>query len=175
MARGLVHVYCGDGKGKTTAAMGLAVRMAGSGGRVIIFQFLKNNSSSERKALSQLDGIHLMDGFDKVKFTFKMNEAERRAANAFYEEKLFELSRLISGGGYDMAVLDEVIGAVEKGFLKKESVLEFLDSRPENTEIVMTGRNPCEELLERADYVTEMKKVKHPFDSGTKGRLGIEF
>lgn len=175
MNKGFVHIYCGDGKGKTTAAMGLAVRMAGSGGRVIIFQFLKNNSSSERKALSQLDGIHLVEGFNQVKFTFEMTNEERRAAIDFYEEKLSELSTLVSGGRYDMAVLDEVIGAVEKGFVKKESVLEFLDRRPENTEIVMTGRNPCAELVERADYVTEMKKVKHPFDSGIKGRLGIEF
>lgn len=175
MENGFVHIYCGDGKGKTTAAVGLAVRMAGSGGRVLFFQFLKNNSSSERKILENTENIELLAGADKVKFTFRMTEEEKTAARTFYAEKIEKIQDMCQSGSYDMVVLDEAIGAVEKGIADKDAVLSLIKLLKGKTEVVMTGRNPCAEMIELADYVTEMKKIKHPFDRGIKGRFGIEF
>ena len=171
----MVHIYCGEGKGKTTAAMGLAVRMAGSGGKVIIFQFLKDNSSSERLALEKIRGIDLMRGYENVKFTFRMSKEEKRDARIFYEEKLDEIRSLINNERYDMVILDEVIGAVDKRIVRTEKIIEFIEGSRPDTEIVMTGRGPCSELLARADYVTEMKKLNHPYDRGISARRGIEF
>lgn len=174
MKNGLVHIYCGDGKGKTTAAVGLAVRMAGSGGRVLFFQFLKNNTSSERRALEKIQGVDLMDGLNEVKFTFNMTDSEKAQARRFYENSLLKIQELCENGAYDMIVLDEVVGAADKGFINTESVLKLIDAADGKTEIVMTGRRPCAAFLECADYVTEMKKLKHPFDHGIKARYGIE-
>lgn len=170
---GLIHIYCGDGKGKTTAAVGLAVRCAGSGGRVLFVQFLKGNTSSERRALSSIGGIDMADGIEDIKFVWKMNDDEKKAARAFYREWFLSICRL--GAKYDMIVLDEIIPAVKYGFVTEEELLAFMGSKPENTELVLTGREPSDRLRAAADYVTEMKKIKHPFDSGIAARSGIEY
>ncbi len=171
--RGLIHIYCGDGKGKTTAAAGLAVRCAGSGGRVLFFQFLKGNNSSERKILSGIDGIDVPDGMDNMKFVWKMTEREMAAAGEFYAKRFGEILKNMHN--YDMIVLDEVIPAVKHGFIAESELLRLIKIKPEHTEIVMTGREPSERLMAAADYITEMKKIKHPFDSGIAARLGIEY
>lgn len=169
---GLVHIYCGDGKGKTTAAMGLAVRAAGNGLKVLILQFLKNGKTGELAALEKLETVDVMRGKGGMKFTFRMNEAEKAEALRVHMENLQKVMDLAEN--YDMVILDEAIGACGCGLLDKELLCRFIDNRPENLEVVLTGRNPAQELLDRADYISEIKKIRHPYDKGIQARGGIE-
>ncbi|MCH5212380.1 MAG: cob(I)yrinic acid a,c-diamide adenosyltransferase [Oscillospiraceae bacterium] len=173
MDRGLIHIYCGDGKGKTTAAIGLAARCAGAGGRVLFFQFLKGNSSSERKILKEIKNIDLVDGIDNMKFVWNMTDTEKAEAARKYK-KIFE-DIADRAADYDMIILDEVIPALKYDFVSEHKLVDFLKSKPDGTEIVLTGREPSNGLMELADYVTKMKKIKHPFDDNIKARLGIEY
>lgn len=175
MERGLVHLYCGDGKGKTTCAMGLALRAVGRGKTVVIAQFLKSEDSGERIALSGLKGVTLLKLPDRMKFSFAMDEGERRQAAQRFLELMEQAERAVRAGQGQLVVLDEVCAAVSSGLLPLERVTAFLDGRPAETEVVLTGRKPAPELMARADYVTEMRKVAHPYDSGVDARLGIEY
>ena len=166
----MIHLYYGNGKGKTTAAMGLALRCAGSGGKVRVFQFLKDNSSGERNILQGIDGIEVIKGRNSEKFVFNMNEAEKAEALHYYArmlEKVFE-----NADKYDMMILDEVMTAVTWGLIDKDCLIK---KHKADAEIVMTGGNPSARILEICDYVTEMKKIKHPFDKGIVARKGVEF
>ena len=171
----MIHLYCGDGKGKTTAAMGLAMRSAGRGNRVVVAQFLKNADSGERAALSLLPSILLLDAPEIMKFVFRMTpegkKAERERQTALFE-KAAALSELNGAG---VLVLDELCSAVSTGMVPLELVTAFLDRRPAELEVVITGRDPAAELERRADYITEMKKRRHPFDQGQAARKGIEW
>lgn len=175
MEQGLVHIYCGEGKGKTTAATGLAVRCAGAGGKVLWFQFLKKDTSGERQGLSLMDEIHLVPGYDKVKFTFQMTEKEKQEARKFYQDALSSIRERVKQGEYDLLVLDEAIGAVNGNMITEDELVSFLREKPKGLEVVLTGRKPSERLLENADYVTCMQKVKHPFDKGVNARRKIEW
>ena len=175
MENGLIHIYCGDGKGKTTCAVGLMVRCAGQGGRVLCFQFLKKDTSGERRILEQLDKVTLMSCYDKVKFTSKMNEEEKQEAKAFYQNSFRQIVELVGQQEYDLLVLDEIMAAISVGFLDEREVVCFLKNKPKTLEVVMTGRNPGEELLALADYVTEMKLRRHPYEKGISARRMIEW
>jgi adenosylcobyric acid synthase len=169
---GCVHIYCGDGKGKTTASTGLAVRCAGAGHKVLMYQFIKNNDSSEVESLGRLPGITRVPSLPMKKFTFMMDEEEKAELKDKNDAKLEELIAL--SRAYDMIVLDEAVYAIDKGLLSEEKVLEWLKNKPRNLEVVLTGRNPSEKLQAAADYVSEIKKIKHPFDMGLSSRVGIE-
>ena len=106
--RGLIHVYTGDGKGKTTAGMGLSVRAAGAGLKVLIYQFMKDNGTSERKILESLPGVTFLDGLPMEKFSFQLTEEEKQEKRRFYEDQLKEAVRIAQEGGYDLLFLDEV-------------------------------------------------------------------
>ena len=173
MDNGLIHIYCGDGKGKTTAALGLALRCAGAGGRVLFFQFLKGNSSSERHTLRDIKNIDVIGGIDNMKFVWNMTADEKTAAAEEYRRIFGDIKSCAAD--YDMIVLDEIIPALKYDFIRERELIAFLKSKPEQTEIVLTGRAPSAELTELADYVTEMKKIKHPFDNGISARQGIEY
>ena len=166
----MVHLYCGEGKGKTTAAMGLALRMAGRGRAVVIAQFLKGADSGERLALAQVPGVRLLEVPERVKFSFQLTPAEREAERT-RNTRLLALARK-AAPSCDLLVLDEVCAAVNTGLLPLEDVLDCLDSL--SCEVVLTGRDPAPELRDRADYLTEMRKVRHPFDRGVCARTGIE-
>lgn len=170
--RGCVHIYCGNGKGKTTCSMGLTLRAVGSGKKVLLHQFLKDNDSSERNVLEQLSNVTVVPGVEMDKFTFQMNAQEleelREANDAM-------LDRLIAmAPEYDMIVMDESVYAIDEGLLSEEKLLHFLKNRPYGLEVVLTGRNPSAALVDAADYVSEIQKNKHPFDSGLSARIGIE-
>ena len=173
--KGLIHIYCGEGKGKTTSAMGLASRFCGTGEKVLIFQFLKQNISSERKSFCKLSNVTLLKGYSEVKFVKNMTEAEKMAAKAYYNKKFAEIADIVKQDEYKMLVLDEMMAAVNYGFVEEDRLIEFLKEKPEELEVVMTGRNPSEEICEMADYITEMKKIKHPYDRGIRARKGIEY
>lgn len=167
----MLHLYCGNGKGKTTAAMGLALRAAGRGKRVVIAQFLKGADSGERFALAQLPQVTLLPVPDTVKFSFRMTEEERRAEARRYQD-LLELIRQEAQGCF-LLVLDEACAAVNTGLLPLEDLLACLDSL--ECEVVLTGRDPAPQLAKRADYITSMEAVRHPFEQGISARKGIEF
>lgn len=173
--KGLVHIYCGDGKGKTTAAVGLAVRCAGGGGKVLFFQFMKGNNSGERVAMNQIAGIELVSGAEKMKFVWDMSDEEKQKLAKYYNLKLEELEIKAYNGRYDMLVLDEIMSAISCGFVDLEKICTFIENKPEGLEIVMTGREPDERLIKTADYVSEIKKIKHPFDKNISARKFIEF
>ncbi len=171
---GLVHIYCGDGKGKTTAGMGLCVRAAGYGYRVLIYQFMKNNRTSERKILEKVENITIVDGLTEEKFSFQMTEEEKSERRKFYAQQLKKVTDLARDGQYDLLFLDEVIYTIRAGLLDEALVLDFLDHRPENLEVILTGQGPDEALLQRADYVSEICARRHPFAQGQPARDGIE-
>ena len=171
----MIQIYCGDGKGKTTAAIGLAVRAAGRGNPVVIAQFLKSADSGERLILGKLSGVTLLEIPDEMKFVFAMNEEEKRAERerqtALFDAAVTLASRERAG----LLVLDEMCSAVNTGMVSLERVTEFLDHMPAGLEVVLTGRDPAPELERRADYITEMRKCKHPYDRGVAPRLGVEW
>lgn len=171
---GLIHIYCGDGKGKTTAAVGLAVRCAGRGNKVLLVQFLKSRDSGELYSLAKLPDIEVMRGKESKKFTFQMNEEEKHALLIEHNKMFEQVLAKIKNGGYSLLILDEVIGALNAKVFEMPKLIEFLRHKPENLEVVLTGRKPAPELVEIADYVSEMRKVKHPMDKGIMAREGIE-
>ena len=171
---GLIHIYCGDGKGKTTAAVGLAVRCAGRGNKVLLVQFLKSRDSGELYSLAKLPDSEVMRGKESKKFTFQMNEEEKHALLIEHNKMFEQVLAKIKNGGYSLLILDEVIGALNAKVFEMPKLIEFLRQKPENLEVVLTGRNPAPELVEIADYVSEMRKVKHPMDKGIMAREGIE-
>lgn len=171
----MIQIYCGDGKGKTTAAVGLAVRAAGRGNPVVMAQFLKNADSGERLILSKLPGVTLLEIPEEMKFVYSMTEEEKRLESE-RQTALFEKAVALSElNGAGLLVLDELCSAISTGMIPVEQVTSFLDRRPPELEVVITGRDPHPELQSRADYLTEMKKRKHPFDQGKPARKGIEW
>lgn len=171
---GLIHIYCGEGKGKTTSAVGLTVRASGYGLKVLFMQFLKTGTSSELKVLKTLDGVTVMSTKHVTKFSFQMTEEEKAEVRRLNAAELQEAIRIAIDENYDMIVFDEILGAIEAGLLDEKPVLEFLKNKPEHLEVVLTGRYPSDELVEMADYVSRVDKVKHPFDKGIPARAGIE-
>ena len=171
---GLIHIYWGEGKGKTSAALGLALRVAGAGMRVLFVQFLKDGSSSEISMLERL-GIETACCHDIRKFVFQMTEAERLQAGEEYSRLLTAAISRYREADMGLLVLDEVIPACNLGLVSETALADFLRSKPRELEVALTGREPSPALLELADYATEMKKLRHPYDRGIQARKGIEF
>lgn len=169
----MIHIYCGDGKGKTTAATGLAVRAAGCGKKVFFVQFFKNGVSSEIKFLKKSDNITVLFEPKYYGRVSNMTDEERQECRASYMKLFSESVNQAEENSADVIILDEIISAYNHGFVEKDKLLSFLDRA--KMEVVMTGRSPAKELSERADYITEMKKIRHPFDHGIMARKGIEF
>lgn len=172
--KGLIHIYCGDGKGKTTAAVGLAIRCAGGGGNVLFYQFLKNGKSSEIAALKRINEIELIDGYEGIKFSFNMTDDEKKIAADYYTLKFKEIVNKVNEKNYDMLILDEAVNAINLGYISIDSILAFLINKPFGLEVIMTGRNPDKKLMALADYISEIVKIKHPFDIGIEARKLIE-
>lgn len=170
-----VHLYCGDGKGKTTAAVGLAVRFAGHGGKVVLAQFLKDGTSGECRALAKLGNVTMLAANPVRKFSFQMTDDEKKQTADAIQRTFAAATGYAVREGAGLLILDEVCAAISCGFLEEQTVLDFLDSRPDTLEVVLTGRDPSEALQSRADYITEMAKRRHPFDDGIAAREGIEW
>lgn len=169
----MIHLYCGDGKGKTSAAMGLAVRMAGRGRKVVIAQFLKGADSGERYALAQLPQVTLLPVPEQVKFSFSMTSEEKQAERARYHSLLEQIAALCADPGLGLLVLDEACAAANTGLVPLERLLDILDRT--QAEVVLTGRDPAQQLWARADYITQFTKRRHPYDTGVPARPGVEF
>ena len=171
---GCVHIYCGDGKGKTACGMGLCVRAAGYGYRVLIYQFMKDNSTSERRAMEKIPGITFVPGLAQEKFSFQMSEQEKKERKQFYEDKFREVTQKAQQEAYQVLFLDEIIYTIRAGLFDEELLVRWLKEKPEDLEVILTGQNPGEQLIACADYVSELKKIRHPFDRGLAARDGIE-
>ena len=178
-AKGLVQIYTGDGKGKTTAAFGLALRAAGWGNRVLIVQFLKPSDldTGERLALQsgvvQID-IQTLDMRWNMFESFHDEKAITRTKGAI-KRVLDEIVRMAEQRTYDVLILDEIVFCLSKDLAELNDIKRILDRRDPGVEIILTGRGATGELVECADLVTEMKKIKHPFDKGLPARQGIEY
>jgi len=175
MKNRLLHIYCGAGKGKTTAATGLAVRAAGSSMRVLFARFLKNEFSGELKILDQIPEIEVLHLEKSYGFFKTLSEKEQEEVREMYGRLWNSIQRKISTGDYDMLVIDEFMAAYRYGLIPNEEAVQFLKDRPDNLEVVLTGRDPSDELLELADYISEIKMVRHPFEKGIRARKGIEY
>lgn len=175
MKKGLVHIYTGDGKGKTTAALGLCLRALGCGYRVCFFQLFKDAKfpCGERDAVKKFGRNFKFKRFDITHPDFK------KCGAAEFKKRLngviLEIERETRAGKFDMVVLDEILIGPSHGFTDEESILRIIRLKPADTELVLTGRGAGRRLINSADYVTFMKCVKHPFNSGIKMRRGVEF
>ena len=174
MKKGYVQVYTGNGKGKTTAAIGLSVRCAGCGNKVHIIQFMKAMKTGELKSLSKLGNIKVSRVCKTKAFSFNWTEVEK---NEERENVCLWLKKIedIFKSDVNLVVLDEALGAVSAGVLLESELLNLIDQKPSHIELVITGRNASEALIEKADLVTEMKPIKHYMSAGVNARYGIEF
>ncbi len=175
MEHGMIHIYCRDGKGKTTAAIGLAVRAAGCGMKVLFARFLKNEHSGELKILDSVPEIEVLHLERSYGFFNTLTEKEKEEVRQMYGELWDRIKERIAGGEFRVLVIDEFMAAYRYGLIGREDALEFLEGKPEALEVVLTGRDPAPKLTALADYVSEMRKVKHPFDQGILARRGIEY
>lgn len=173
--RGLIHLYTGEGKGKTTAAVGLAVRAAGTGKRVCFGQFMKGNVTGEVSLLSGIEGIQICRLTKNFGFVSRMSEADKAELTKMHTQMLKKMEGLARDGFIDMLIMDELTYVYTYGLIDTGMLTDFLKNRPDELELVITGRNPVPLLYEIADYITDMQCVRHPYDRGIGAREGIEF
>ncbi len=173
--KGLIHVYYGYGKGKTTAALGLALRASGQGLKVLILQFLKDTPSGELRQLALLPNITVLRGKAGKMFVRDMDDAGKAAAKEKHDDNLRQADALVRSGDCDLLILDEALDAYQLGLLDETMFSALIVQKPTALELVITGHKPTDWVMEKADYITEMVKQKHPYNAGIKARKGIEF
>ena len=169
--KGYVHIYTGNGKGKTTASLGLSIRAAGAGMKVFIGQFMKMGDYSEIKALERFSDLitivqYGIKGFVKGKPSPEDIEASKKG--------LEKIKKIVASGIYDLVVLEEGNVAVMCGLFDAQELIDIIDAKPDHVELVITGRGADPRVIEKADLVTEMKEIKHYYQKGIKARVGIE-
>jgi len=169
---GLIQVYFGNGKGKTTAALGLALRAAGRGKEVLIIQFMKKWDYGELHSIQLIPQITIKTfGTKDFVHKGKAKEIDYQEAKKAFSEGV----QAAKSGQYDMIIFDELNVAIYFELLELQQVLDFLEEKPEEVEIIITGRNAPKEIIEKADLVTEMCEIKHPYQKGIQARIGIEY
>ncbi len=173
---GLIHVYTGEGKGKSTAAFGLVIRALGHNKRVAIFSFLKDSKTKygEMEAFARLFPELIYIRFENASPLFNKSVSMEDLKKSV-DESFNKALEIIKEKDVELAVFDELNICMRYGYIDTKKVLDFLKNKPENLEVVITGRDAVDEIIEIADYVTEMKMIKHPFNRGIKARKGIEF
>jgi cob(I)alamin adenosyltransferase len=173
LSKGYIHIYTGNGKGKTSAALGLAFRASGSGLRSIIIQFMKGLPTGEIEAASKTGGLITIERYGSRRFC-------RPDDGSFEEHRNYTLEgygrarQVIDGALFDIVILDEIITAVKFGLVSDDDILALCDARRDATELVLTGRGASDALIRRANLVTEMKEIKHYYHAGVAPRKGIE-
>lgn len=173
--KGCVHIYCGDGKGKTSAALGLALRAAGRGKKVLITRFLKTDDSGEVQALRHIPRITVTPCVREFGFVFRMTDQQKQEAAVWFRQLFQTTCQTAVKEDYDVVIFDELMACVTSNMIPESAILSFLSDRPQNMEVIMTGRNPSAPLLEAADYVSEIHAIKHPYAQGIPAREGIEY
>lgn len=176
LEKGYTQIYTGNGKGKTTAAMGLGFRACGDGMTVHVVQFLKSFKTGELTSAKALGENFKIYRFETPKgFTWQLsNEEKKLLQEEIKKEYDFAMEELLNRA-CDVLILDEIMGALNAGFIKEDEILKLMDTKPSDMELVLTGRNVPEKVLEKADLVTEMKEIKHYYKQGVNARKGIEF
>ena len=167
----MIHVYHGNGKGKTTAAMGLALRMLAAGRRVVVVQFLKDGESGEARLLAEHFGVPVFAGKASDKFTWSMTSEELAATRELHDGNLVSALAELEGAQEGLLVLD----ALSKGLVDETLVDRALDMSARGVEVALTGRAPSRKIVEKADYITEMRCEKHPYAQGICAREGVEY
>jgi len=174
--KGYLQIYTGDGKGKTTAALGLGLRAVGRGLKVIMIQFLKNGLSGELDASKIFGERFQIISFAKTnKFVRDMSSEEKEKLFAVTQQEWGTLHRILDSEECDVLIFDEIFAALHTGLVNLKQVLEIIERKPPGMELVLTGRNVPPQIVEKADLITEMKSVKHYADKGVKARPGIEY
>lgn len=169
--RGYIQVYTGNGKGKTTAALGLAIRAAGAGLKVFIAQFIKLGEYSEIKALERFNDLITVEQFGSGRFIKgKPSVSDIESARKGLEK----IKAVLASGQHNVVIMEEANVAARLGLLAVEDIVEIMVEKPRDVELVITGRDADSRIIEKADLVTEMKEIKHYFQKGVKARIGIE-
>lgn len=172
---GLVHVYCGEGKGKTTAAVGLITRACGHGYHVLLVQFLKNGQSGELNILRKMENVQILAGQVTSKFSIAMNEQEKKETRDLHLDYFRTACERVTQESIDLLVLDEVLGAIESGLMDEHELVDFLRRKPTKLEVVLTGRQASKKIYALADYISRIECVRHPYQQGILARRGIEY
>jgi cob(I)alamin adenosyltransferase len=177
LTQGMIHLYIGDGKGKTTAAVGLAIRALGAGLRVLFVQFLKNTITGEKNIMEKFtEKLYFYRPKQRhSSFLWKMTEKQLAETKEDLQSGWRHVREEILSGKWDVVVLDEVLDVVGNGLLFEEDITDVLMKKPGKTEIICTGRDAPDSLRDLADYVSLIEKVKHPYDKGVCARNGIEY
>lgn len=176
LQKGYIQVYTGDGKGKTTAAVGLATRAAGDGFKVYMVQFLKGGHTGELESAKKMQPEFQVFRFEKPRgFFWTLSDEEKQELKQEINEAYEFCMKALKNKECDILIMDEVMGTLSNKLLTEEQLLELLDSKPENIEIILTGRNVPESIIKKANLVTEMKEIKHYFREGVPAREGIEY
>jgi len=170
LKKGYTQVYTGNGKGKTTAALGLALRAICDGNKVFFGQFMKGQYTSELKAQNYLPNLTI-EQFGDIKFIVKATEDDVRRTHRAFEK----MSSILTSGIYNLVIFDEINTAMQLNLLPIQWVLSLLNLKPERTEVILTGRGAPKEIIERADLVTIMNEHKHYYNNGVQARIGIEY
>lgn len=168
---GYIHIYTGNGKGKTTSAIGLAVRAIGAGNQVFIGQFLKSGKYSEINALKQFSDQIQIEHYGLGKFVKGNPSPEDKVAGLAGYEKI---KQVLTSGQHDLVIVDEGNVAIKYGLIKEQALLDLFNLKPDHVELVVTGRGATQAVMNRADLVVEMKEIKHYYKQGVKARVGIE-
>lgn len=172
--QGLIHIYTGDGKGKTTASLGLGIRAAGRSFKVVMVQFLKSSVTGEMNIIEKLDNFEV-HRFERPRgFFWTLDEKQKAELKEDIDKAMHFVEQRLILGDCDMLILDEVMGAIKNELIDTDSFVQLLKAKNPNMEVVLTGRNAPAELIEIADYVSEIHAVKHPFEKGIPARTGIE-
>lgn len=171
----MIHVYYGEGKGKTTAAIGLSIRAAGAGKRVLFTQFLKGRDTSELIIFHQIKEIEVRRNEKDLGFLFQMTDKEKQEVKKMHNKTLQYIMESVEKGNVDMVVLDEITYPYKDKLIDGKRLQQFIETLPKEVELVLTGRNPDPYFLDKADYITQMVCERHPFKKNQPARKGIEF
>ncbi|MDD6795737.1 MAG: cob(I)yrinic acid a,c-diamide adenosyltransferase [Clostridiaceae bacterium] len=171
----MIQIYTGDGKGKTTAALGQGLRASGSGMKVIMLQFLKGGSTGELESIKYIENFNIVRFEKERDFVWNLSEEEIEELKGEIQKGYDYAIDVIKNNKCDMLILDEIMGVLQNNFLTEEQVLKLFNENKSSMEIILTGRNVPQKIIEKADLVTEMKAIKHYFDKGVPARKGIEY
>jgi cob(I)alamin adenosyltransferase len=175
LEKGLIQVYTGDGKGKTTAALGQGLRSCGRGLKVCMVQFLKGGDTGELHSVEKLHPLFEIFRFEKERgFFWTLTEQEKQELKVDIDKGFEFIKEIIANKKCDVLIIDELLGVLGNKLLELSEVVKLLKSKPDTMEIIITGRNAPKEIIDTADLVTEMKEIKHYFNNGMSAREGIE-
>lgn len=176
LKQGYVQIYTGNGKGKTTAALGQAIRAAGNGLKVYMIQFLKTGNSGELEIAKILgDRFEIFRFQTQEGFFWNLNDEEKAIVKSEVDKAFDFANKVVKTNSCDVLILDEIMAVISNKLLQDKQIIEIIDNKPSNMELILTGRNAPETIVSKADLVTEMKKVKHYIDKGIFAREGIEY